>query len=154
MAATVVMTWALNVRSETSRLFLAMRIWRELRAGPKPCSKCCVTLSASEEFVEGLNWARLLLVSELLLVSPRLTSVPVSKFCCTPTAEVVWRWIRELVPVVNELLCGEVRCASPALTVSVGSNEGGAKPIWVDPAMMNDCRRVGKECRSRWSPYH
>src|ERR1035438_3384685 len=140
MAETVVMTCALNVRSETSRLFLAMRIWRELRAGPKPCSKCCVTLSASDELVEGLNWARLLLVSELLLVSPRLTSVPVSKFCCTPTVEVIWRWIRELVPVVNELLCGVVRCASPLVPVSKGSKEGGALPIWVDPARMNDCR--------------
>src|ERR1039458_328851 len=113
MAETVVMTCALKVRSETSRLFLAMRIWRELRAGPKPCSKCCVTLSASDELVEGLNWARMLLVSELLLVSPRLTSVPVSKFCCAPTAEVTWRWTREFVPVGNELLCGAVRCASP-----------------------------------------
>src|ERR1019366_3524225 len=121
MAETVVMTCALKVRSETSRLFLAMRIWRELRAGPKPCSRCCVTLSASAELVEGLNWARMLLVSELLLVSPRLTRVRVAKFCGRPTAEVSGRGIGELVPGVNELLCGEVRCTSPPLPVRVGS---------------------------------
>ena len=70
-AATVVSTCSLKVRSETSRLFLAMWICRELTAGPKPCSRCCVMHRPSEELVDGLKSLRgLLLVTELLF-SPR-----------------------------------------------------------------------------------
>ena len=39
-AATVVSTCSLKVRSETSRLFLAIRIWRELTRWPKPWRRC------------------------------------------------------------------------------------------------------------------
>ena len=62
----MVITCALNVRSEISRLLRAMLIWRELTAFPKPCSRCCVTVRVSAELVAGLNCAFRLLVSTLL----------------------------------------------------------------------------------------
>ena len=30
----------------------------------------------------------------------------------------------------------------------------GAAMIWLWPVVRSEERRVGKECRSRWSPYH
>src|SRR5690349_24927958 len=45
--------------------------------------------------------------------------------------------------------------ASQCTNVSVGrqsiGNDGIAKPIY---SLRSEERRVGKECRSRWSPYH
>src|SRR2546425_461695 len=38
-----------------------------------------------------------------------------------------------------------------ALTVQTGS---GADGVWISIADRSEERRVGKECRSRWSPYH
>ena len=32
--------------------------------------------------------------------------------------------------------------------------EGAAKPHKILPTLRSEERRVGKECRSRWSPYH
>ena len=32
--------------------------------------------------------------------------------------------------------------------------ELGCNAIWMNPCFRSEERRVGKECRSRWSPYH
>ena len=94
-AATVVSTCSLKVRSETSRLFLAMWICRELTAGPNPCSRCWVMLRPSEELVEGLKSLRgLLLVTELLF-SPRLSDGAGEKALLDPEVPHVWRSGRE-----------------------------------------------------------
>ena len=39
----------------------------------------------------------------------------------------------------------------------IGSEQGGTRPVVVlqnDETERSEERRVGKECRSRWSPYH
>src|SRR5450432_537339 len=139
MAATVVITCALKVRSETSRLFLAMRIWRVLTGEPHPCSRCCVTVSASDALVTGLKSERVaLLVTELLLI-PRLTSVPVSKYFWTATDERSCRCTSALVPVMKLLVCGVDWCAQERLPISAGSKLGGNGPIWVEPATSRPC---------------
>ena len=69
-AATVVSTWSLKVRSLTSRLFLAMRICRELTPGPKPCNRCWVKPRVSDELVAGLKSAARVVAGRLGVVQP------------------------------------------------------------------------------------
>src|ERR1035438_1530848 len=107
-AATVVSTWSLKVMSLTSRLFLAMRICRELTPGPNPCNRCWVKPKVSDELVAGLKSLRGLLLAVLVLFNPRLTVVPVRKDCWIAKLPTSWFWISELVPVRNALVCGEV----------------------------------------------
>ena len=44
-----------------------------------------------------------------------------------------------------------VALAAPALAQEESSNRVAAKTDW---SVRSEERRVGKECRSRWSPYH
>src|ERR1039458_7629904 len=74
-AATVVTTWSWTVRSATSRLFLAMRIWREFTP-PKPCNRCCEIVKDREPLVAGLKSPRRLLFVTVLLLRPRLMVAP------------------------------------------------------------------------------
>src|SRR3712207_7238543 len=51
------------------------------------------------------------------------------------------------------------RRVPPSSPVSRPSPAGGLRPAWTPPAggggwPRSEERRVGKECRSRWSPYH
>src|SRR5436305_12872971 len=128
IAATVVSTWSLNVRSATSRLLRAMWICRELMVGPKPCSRCWVTEKPSEEVVDGLKSLRGLLLVVELLFKPRLTMVPVRNPFCRPKFERSWRWISDVVPVMNVLLCGVGWCAQLALPVRMRPRLGIAGP--------------------------
>src|ERR1035441_8455721 len=127
-AATVVSTWSLKVMSLTSRLFLAMRIWRELTPGPKPCNRCCVKAKLSDEFVAGLKSLRGLLLAVLVLFNPRLTVVPVRKDCWIPKLPMSWFWMSELVPVRKALVCGVVKWPQLKPPVSIGSRLGIAGP--------------------------
>ena len=127
-AATVVSTWSLKVRSLTSRLFLAMRICRELTPGPKPWNRCWVMPRLSDALVAGLKSLRGLLLLTDVLFNPRLTVVPVRKLCWIPKLLTAWRWISELVPVRNALVWGVVRCAQFKVPVSIGSRLGIAGP--------------------------
>src|SRR2546423_4735516 len=76
----------------------------------------------------------------------------------------------------DKLVTGVQTCALPILMMfSLSPNKSSRAPriaasvstrvvSWKEAAEMNDCvvrlafrseeRRVGKECRSRWSPYH
>src|ERR1035441_2293802 len=127
-AATVVSTWSLKVMSLTSRLFLAMRIWRELTPGPKPCNRCCVKAKLSDEFVAGLKSLRGLLLAVLVLFNPRLTVVPVRKDCWIPKLPMSWFWMSELVPVRKALVCGVVKWPQLKPPVNIGSRLGIAGP--------------------------
>ena len=40
------------------------------------------------------------------------------------------------------------------LTPDPGRNIPGQPGYWMDLGTRSEERRVGKECRSRWSPYH
>ena len=42
----------------------------------------------------------------------------------------------------------------PAEMAGVGSHRFGGKSLLVHLLLRSEERRVGKECRSRWSPYH
>ena len=124
IAATVVSTWSLNVRSETSRLLRAMWICRELIDGPKPCNSRCVICRFRLEFVSGLMSLRGLLLVDEVLFSPRLTVVPVRKPFWMPKLPTFCSEIRDVVPVMNVLLCGVVWCAQLMPPVSTGSSVG------------------------------
>src|SRR3954453_4727170 len=108
MAATVVSTCSLNVRSLTSRLLRAIWICREFTAGPKPCNRCWVKFSANEEVVDGLKSLRGLLLLTELLLRPRLTLVPVMNPLEIPKLASCCCWVSELLPVRNALDCGVV----------------------------------------------
>ena len=41
-----------------------------------------------------------------------------------------------------------------AVRLHAGPGEGTARKEWTLVAARSEERRVGKECRSRWSPYH
>ena len=110
--------------SLTSRLFLAIRICRELTPGPKPCHRCCVKAKASDEVVAGLKSLRGLLLFTEVLFKPRLTEVPVRKLCWIAKFPMFWRWMSSLVPVVNALLCGVVKCPKLKAPVTIGSRLG------------------------------
>src|ERR1022692_3770600 len=127
-AATVVSTWSLKVMSLTSRLFLAMRICRELTPGPNPCKRCWVKPKVSEELVAGLKSLRGLLLAVLVLFNPRLTVVPVRKACWMPKLPTSWVWMSELVPVRKALVCGVVKWPQLKPPVSMGSRLGMAGP--------------------------
>src|SRR5450759_1128154 len=127
-AATVVSTCSLKVRSLTSRLFLAMRICRELTPGPNPCQRCWVRARPSDEVVAGLKSLRGLLLLTEVLFNPRLRVVPVRKLCWTATFPTPWRWTSSLVPVVKALLCGVVKWPRLKLPVIIGSRVGMAGP--------------------------
>src|SRR5581483_10274178 len=128
IAATVVSTCSLKVRSETSRLLRAMWIWRELIDGPKPCNRCWVIERPRVALVAGLKSLRGLLLVLELLFSPRLTIVPVRKPFWRPMFERSCRATRKLVPVMKALLCGVVWWAQLAPPVSTGSRFGIAGP--------------------------
>src|ERR1035441_6507491 len=127
-AATVVSTCSLKVMSLTSRLFLAMRICRELTPGPKPCQRCWVKPKVSDEVVAGLKSLRGLLLLTEVLFNPRLTVVPVRKACWIPKLPTFWVWMSSLVPVVKALLCGVVKWPQLKPPVSAGSRLGMAGP--------------------------
>ena len=64
-----------------------MRIWRVFSASPKPCSRCCVTVSESELVVPGLKLERARLPS--LILQPILENAAQSaRF--KPLAEKFW----------------------------------------------------------------
>src|ERR1035441_2121298 len=123
-AATVVSTCNLNVRSLTSRLFLAMWICREFTPGPKPCNRCWLKPRVSDELVAGLKSLRGLLLPVLVLFNPRLTVVPVRKACWIPKLPTSWVWMSELVPVRKALVCGVVKWPQLKAPVSMGSRLG------------------------------
>src|SRR5260370_11221814 len=127
-AATVVSTWSLKVRSLTSRLFLAMRICRELTLGQKPCDRCWVVPRVSGEVVAGLKSLRGLLLLIDVLFNPMLMVVPVRTLCWIPKLLTACRWISELVPVRNALVWGVVKWAQFKVPVSIGSRLGIAGP--------------------------
>ena len=59
-----------------------------------------------------------------------------------------------LVPVFHQALARDLDRAHPIAVLNVG---GVANVTFVDggnPIARSEERRVGKECRSRWSPYH
>src|SRR6266699_1666950 len=64
-------------------------------------------------------------------------------------AEVMWRAAR---PDQTVVLTGGVQDASGALVGPLG--ELALARLHVDVLFRSEERRVGKECRSRWSPYH
>ena len=41
-----------------------------------------------------------------------------------------------------------------ALTTLAADLQAAIAPMLADPHFRSEERRVGKECRSRWSPYH
>src|ERR1039458_5207343 len=127
-AATVVSTWSLKVMSLTSRLFLAMRICRELTPGPKPCNRCWVKPKVSVKLVAGLKSLRGLLLAVLVLFNPRLTVVPVRKDCWIPKLPTSCVWMSELVPVRKALVCGVVKWPQLKPPVNIGSRLGIAGP--------------------------
>src|SRR3989442_10807750 len=57
--------------------------------------------------------------------------------------------LRKSVEPPNPLVRGDPRPRVPITNSDDGENEGA--PI---PTVRSEERRVGKECRSRWSPYH
>src|ERR1039458_1372566 len=127
-AATVVSTWSLKVMSLNSRLFLAMRICRELKPGPNPSNRCWGKPKGSDELVAGLKSLRGLLLAVLVLFNPRLTVVPVRKDCWIAKLPTSWFWISELVPVRNALVCGEVTWPQLKPPVNMGSRLGMEGP--------------------------
>jgi hypothetical protein len=54
IADTVVITCCLNTRSATSRLFLAIRMYRLLALHPKPRNSGCVNVNPTPELVARL----------------------------------------------------------------------------------------------------
>src|ERR1700682_6556356 len=117
-----------------------MRIWRLFSAGPKPWSRCCVKLNCRLEFVEGLNWARALLLRVELLFRPRLTWVPVVKYFWTVTFERSCLWRSAAVPVTKLLACGVGWGAQLAVLGSGGSRLGTIGPVCVLAFTMTPCR--------------
>ena len=107
--------------SLTSRLFLAMRICRELTPGPNPCNRCWVKPKVSDELVAGLKSLRGLLLAVLVLFNPRLTVVPVRKDCWIPKLPTSCVWMSELVPVRKALVCGVVKWPQLKPPVSIGT---------------------------------
>ena len=47
----------------------------------------------------------------------------------------------------------EMRILGKVAVVDSTAMRGG-RPIWFESIGRSEERRVGKECRSRWSPYH
>src|SRR3712207_9475209 len=97
-------------------------------------------------------------------VSPQITLTSSNG---TPSAsaaiwlhEVTWPCPCGVVPVTTSTLpVGSIRMLAasqpPAPYDSEPSTRDGARPhISVNVEMRSEERRVGKECRSRWSPYH
>src|SRR5258707_15500811 len=64
----------------------------------------------------------------------------------TPDLPAAWEYVRSA-------LLGEA-ANSMAVQVGVGLMAGGALLALVALVTRSEERRVGKECRSRWSPYH
>src|SRR3712207_7229434 len=56
------------------------------------------------------------------------------------------RSLRLLIPVATLHAAAAMVALDPGATVSA--------PIFLAAAVRSEERRVGKECRSRWSPYH
>ena len=59
--------------------------------------------------------------------------------------EAAFNWLRE--NGLGDIIKNE-------LTVSFGRNEDNKAASYAELAKRSEERRVGKECRSRWSPYH
>src|SRR5437667_6201762 len=53
---------------------------------------------------------------------------------------------------ILEEIVGEIRDEHDTETTPAIRQDGGR--LWVDGRTRSEERRVGKECRSRWSPYH
>src|SRR5580700_4160975 len=70
-----------NATSESSRLFLAMRMKRVLAENPKPCRRCWVNVALKPELKFGLRLEKKLLVVARLLVNPTVRFVPHWKAC-------------------------------------------------------------------------
>src|SRR3989441_9122268 len=83
--------------------------------------------------------------------------------CCF--SDVSWSLPAMMLPLgVSGLtgVAGEPLTPGPTVLVTDGSSEGGGAPVLgamvhfmvTGPEGRSEERRVGKECRSRWSPYH
>jgi len=57
---------------------------------------------------------------------------------------------KNFLMVALVVLLAAVANTSPAADASVDQG----KTLFNDPTLRSEERRVGKECRSRWSPYH
>ena len=81
ICATVEIICWRNDSSVIVRLFLEIVIKRLLIAQPRPCNRCCVSVSWKLDASSGTNEAKMLsvVIRELLNVSPRF--VPVANPC-------------------------------------------------------------------------
>ena len=50
-------------------------------------------------------------------------------------------------------LCDPMNRSTPGL-LSITNSRSSLRPTSIESVMRSEERRVGKECRSRWSPYH
>ena len=72
--------------------------------------------------------------------------------CLSPARPTQYREGKKLKPKpnYNSVDLSEVEWEDQAGMVSAAGGEGG----WLEGGARSEERRVGKECRSRWSPYH
>ena len=62
--------------------------------------------------------------------------------------------IRKIVQIEEDRCTGCGLCAHACHESAIAMVDGKAKLIRDDYCDRSEGRRVGKECRSRWSPYH
>src|SRR6266496_4219940 len=63
------------------------------------------------------------------------------------------RHTRSLRDWSSDVCSSDLSRLAPARQRVVATLADGLRAGWLDPARSEE-RRVGKECRSRWSPYH
>src|SRR2546429_6084141 len=81
--------------------------------------------------------------------------------CALPICALYEAWERKGFGVVLELMDPSIEYVTPPYAVEPGTRRGhegfstAAQSInRIYPHRRSEERRVGKECRSRWSPYH
>ena len=56
-------------------------------------------------------------------------------------------------PITGEVICEMARSNADDVNSAIDAGHA-AFPAWGKTSLRSEERRVGKECRSRWSPYH
>ena len=94
-------------------------------------------------------------MAQTAAMSPPMTPAPTTCTCCALNVAALPRDFSRSCRKKTRM---RLRAVSPSIsgTMDAGSVSGMRKglPSYFDHASRSEERRVGKECRSRWSPYH